>query len=97
MLMTAKMMLDYLDMEDQGARLEKAIGEVLSEGKVLTYDVLRDFRHDPNWEKNAASTIEMAAAVGQKLNPAFTGKRLEEAKAKAKEMCDPAKIVGFED
>jgi isocitrate/isopropylmalate dehydrogenase len=97
MLLTAKMMLDYLDMEDQGRRLEKAIGEVLVEGKVLTYDVLRDFRHDPNWEKNAASTIDMAAAIGQKLNPAFTGKRLEEAKARAKKMCDPAKTIGFED
>jgi isocitrate/isopropylmalate dehydrogenase len=97
MLLTAKMMLDYLDMEDQGARLEKAIGEVLVENKVLTYDVLRDFRHDPDWEKNAASTIDMAAAIGQKLNPAFTGKRLEEAKARAKKMCDPAKTVGFED
>ncbi len=97
MLLTAKMMLDYLDMEDQGRRLEKAIGEVLVENKVLTYDVLRDFRHDPDWEKNAASTIDMAAAVGQKLNPAFTGKRLEEAKARAKKMCDPAKTIGFED
>ncbi len=96
-LLTAKMMLDYLGLEDQGARLEKAIGEVLVEGKVLTYDVLRDFRHDPDWEKNAASTIEMAAAVGQKLNPQFTGKRLEEAKAKVKAMCDWTKTVGYED
>ena len=96
-LLTAKMMLEYLDLNEAAAKLEKAVGEVLVEGKVLTYDVWRDFLNDPDWEKKAASTIDMATAIAQKINPAFTGARLEAAKAKAKEMCDWTKPVGFED
>ena len=97
-LMTSKMMLEYLGLDEQAAKIEKAIGEVLVENKpgTLTYDVLRDFRGDPNWEKNAASTIEMAAAIAAKIDPSFTGSKLEAAKAKVKDMCDPKKIVGFE-
>ena len=97
MLLTAKMMLEYLGLDADAAKIEKAIGEVLVEGKVLTYDVWRDFRNDPDWEKKAASTIDMATAIAQKINPAFTGARLEAAKAKAKEMCDWTKPVGFDD
>ena len=52
---------------------------------------------DPDWEKKAASTIDMATAIAQKINPSLTGARLEAAKAKAKEMCDWTKPVGFED
>ncbi len=96
-LLTAKMMLEYLGLDADAAKIEKAIGEVLVEGKVLTYDVWRDFRNDPDWEKKAASTIDMATAIAQKINPAFTGARLEAAKAKAKEMCDWTKPVGFDD
>ena len=98
MLMTSKMMLEYLGLDEQAAKIEKAIGEVLVENKpgTLTYDILRDFRGDPNWEKNAASTIDMAAAIAAKINPAFTGAKLEAAKAKVKDMCDPKKTVGFE-
>ena len=96
-LLTAKMMLEYLGLDADAAKIEKAIGEVLVEGKVLTYDVWRDFRNDPDWEKKAASTIDMATAIAQKINPAFTGARLEAAKAQAKEMCDWTKPVGFDD
>lgn len=98
MLLTAKMMLDYLGLDEAGAKIEKAIGDVLVENKpgTLTYDILRDFRGDPAWEKNAASTIEMASAIAQKINPSFTGEKLEKAKAKVKDMCDWNKTVGFE-
>ncbi len=96
MLLTAKMMLDYLDLTEAAEQLEKAIGEVLEEGKVVTYDVLRDFKKDPKWQENAASTIDMAAAIAQKINPGFTGKTLEDAKAWAREMCDWNKTVGFD-
>lgn len=99
MVLTAKMMLEYLGLDDAAKKIEKALGEVLVESKpgTLTYDVLRDFRGDPNWEKNAASTIDMAAAIAGKINPAFAGKVLEDAKAKVHAMCDWTRTVGFED
>jgi hypothetical protein len=62
----------------------------------LTYDILRDFRGDPDWEKNAASTIDMAAAIAAKIDPDFKGEKLEKAKAKVRGMCDWKKTVGFE-
>lgn len=96
MLLTAKMMLEYLDLDEEAAKIEKAIGEVLVEGKVVTYDVLRDFKKDPNWQDNAASTLEMAAAIAQKINPEFVGDKLEAVKAEVKEMCDWTKTVGFD-
>ncbi|GHV29391.1 3-isopropylmalate dehydrogenase [Synergistales bacterium] len=98
MLLTSKMMLEYLGLGEDGAKIEKAIGEVLVENKpgTLTYDILRDFRGDPGWEKNAASTIEMAAAIAGKINPNFKGDVLEKAKKKVRDMCDWTKTVGFE-
>jgi isocitrate/isopropylmalate dehydrogenase len=98
MLLTSKMMLEYLGLNEAGARIEDAISKVLVENKpgTLTYDILRDFRGDPDWEKNAASTIEMATAIAQKIDPSFAGEKLEKAKAKAHDMCDWTKPIGFE-
>ena len=89
MILTAKMMLEYLGLDEDAKKIEKALGEVLVESKpgTLTYDVLRDFRGDPDWEKNAASTIEMATAIAQKINPEFKGAKLEAAKEKVHKMC----------
>ena len=101
MILTCKMMLEYLGLDEAAQKIEKALGEVLVESRpgTLTYDVLRDFRGDPDWEKNAASTIDMAAAIAQKINPEFTGEKLEAAKKKVHEMCawDEASLVGFDD
>jgi isocitrate/isopropylmalate dehydrogenase len=99
MLLTAKMMLEYLGLGEEGARIEAAIGGVLTENKpgTLTYDILRDFRGDADWEKNAASTLDMATAIAQKIDPDFKGERLENAKAKVRDMCDWNKTIGFED
>jgi isocitrate/isopropylmalate dehydrogenase len=98
MLLTSKMMLEYLGLDEEGEKIEKAIGEVLVESKpgTLTYDILRDFKGDPDWEKNAASTIDMASAIARKIAPGFKGDVLEKAKAKVKNMCDWTKTVGFE-
>ena len=100
-VLTAQMMLEYLGLVDAANKIEKALGEVLVESKpgTLTYDVLRDFRGDPDWEKNAASSLDMAAAIAGKIDPAFTGARLEEAKSKVHKMCawDAASLVGFDD
>lgn len=99
MIRTAAMMLDYLGLDEAAAKIEKSLGEVLVESKpgTLTYDILRDFRGDPDWEKNAASTIDMAATIAQKVNPALVGSKLEAAKAKVHKMCawDNASLIGF--
>jgi isocitrate/isopropylmalate dehydrogenase len=98
MLLTSKMMLEYLGLNEAGAKIERAIGEVLvaNEPGTLTYDILRDFRGDPQWEANAASTIDMASEIARRINPNFKGDTLEAAKAKVKDMCDWTKLVGFE-
>ena len=39
MMLTAKLMLDWLDEQDMANRLENAIAQVIREGKVRTYDM----------------------------------------------------------
>jgi 3-isopropylmalate dehydrogenase len=56
MLLTAKMMLDYLGESDKAAALEAAIADVIKEGKVRTYDM-----------GGANSTLEIAEAVASRL------------------------------
>lgn len=99
MILTSKMMLEYLGLDEAAQKIEKALGEVLVESKpgTLTYDILRDFRGDPDWEKNAAGTIEMASAIAAKIDPAFVGAKLEAAKEKVHAMCawGEADLAGF--
>jgi isocitrate dehydrogenase (NAD+) len=61
MMLSAKMMLDYLGEKKAATRLEKAIADVIVEGKKLTYDLKAD-RSEP-----AATTSEVADAVIEKL------------------------------
>ena len=56
MLLTVKMMLDYLGEMDKGVVLEKAIAEVIAEGKIRTYDM-----------GGSNTTLEIAEAVAAKL------------------------------
>jgi Isocitrate/isopropylmalate dehydrogenase len=56
MILSAVMMLDYLDENDAARKLENALVEVLAEGKVVTGDL-----------GGSASTMEMAAEVRRKL------------------------------
>ena len=56
MLLSAKLMLDFLDEKAAGARLEAAVAAVVAEGKVRTYDM-----------GGSATTLEMAEAVARKL------------------------------
>ncbi|MGI9013395.1 MAG: isocitrate/isopropylmalate dehydrogenase family protein [Phycisphaerales bacterium] len=60
MILTAKMMLDWLGEKDDAARLESAVAEVIKEGKVGTYDV-RGRNNNPN------STTEVAQEVARKV------------------------------
>lgn len=100
-VMTSKMMLEYLGLNEAAAKIEKALGEVLlaKEPGTITYDVLRDFVGDPDWAEHAASTIDMAAAIARHIDPTFVGEKLEAAKAKVHEMCrwDDAALVGYAD
>ena len=56
MLLTTKMMLDWLGETEMAATLEKAIADVIAEGKVRTYDMGGD-----------SSTLDVARAVAEKL------------------------------
>ncbi len=54
MLLTSKMMLDWLDESDKALRLEAAVSRVIKEGKVRTYDM-----------GGKASTMEVAREVAR--------------------------------
>jgi isocitrate/isopropylmalate dehydrogenase len=56
MLLTVKLMLDWLGEVDQARRLEEAIAQVIAEGKVRTYDM-----------GGTSTTLEVAQAVAGRL------------------------------
>ena len=62
LILSGKLMLDYLGEREAGARLEAAVAEVIAEGKDVTYDMKPD-RNDPT----AVGTQEMAEAICRKL------------------------------
>ena len=55
MILSAKMMLDYLGEKDMAERLEAAVAAVIAEGQVRTYDM-----------GGSATTTEMAEAIAAK-------------------------------
>lgn len=66
MLNAAGMLLDYLGLEKYTNRMEKAMFDVLKEGKILTYDLLRD-KGVVDWETKASSTLDMAREIIKRL------------------------------
>jgi 3-isopropylmalate dehydrogenase len=56
MLLTTRLMLDWLGESDKAAALEAAIAAVIAEGKVQTYDMGGD-----------SSTLDVANAVAERL------------------------------
>jgi isocitrate dehydrogenase (NAD+) len=67
MIESACMMLDQLKEYDTAKKIRTAIANVIEEGKVRTYDMLK-MRGKPDVvEKGAASTDEMADAIIEKL------------------------------
>ena len=62
LILSAMLMLRYLKEMDAAARLEKAVADVIGEGKDVTYD-LKSNRDDPT----AVGTREMAQAICRKL------------------------------
>ncbi len=55
-ILAAKMMLDWLGLAEPADRVEKAVAQVVCEGKVRTYDM-----------GGAATTLEMAEAIAARL------------------------------
>jgi isocitrate dehydrogenase (NAD+) len=62
LILSAVLMLRYLNEKEAADRLEKAVAEVIREGKEVTYD-LKPHRDDPT----AVGTQEMADAICRKL------------------------------
>ncbi len=58
LILSGKLMLDYLGELEAGDRLEKAVAKVIAEGKDVTYD-MKPSRDDPS----AVGTQEMADAI----------------------------------
>ncbi len=67
MIESACMMLDFIDENEISSKIRKAVAEVIEEGKIRTYDMMK-MRGKPDVINNgAASTKEMAEAVIAKL------------------------------
>lgn len=67
MILSACMMLEYLDEEDKAKRIREAIGAVISEGKVRTYDMMRLVGGPDVIAKGAATTFQMIDVIIAKL------------------------------
>lgn len=62
LILSGMLMLQHLGEKDAATRLEKAVADVIKEGKDVTYDLKAD-RNDPT----AVGTKQMAAAICKKL------------------------------
>ncbi len=62
LILSGKLMLDYLGFTKEAEILERAVADVIAEGKNVTYDMKAD-RNDPS----AVGTSEMADAIIEKI------------------------------
>jgi len=67
MIESACMMLDYIDEKKISAGIRKAIAEVIAEGKVRTYDMMKMTGRPDVIHNGAASTVQMTDAIIAKL------------------------------
>lgn len=67
MIESACMMLDYIGEKSISATIRKAVAEVIREGKVRTYDMMKMTGRQNVVENGAANTFEMTDAVIEKL------------------------------
>ncbi|RLD44236.1 MAG: isocitrate/isopropylmalate dehydrogenase family protein [Bacteroidetes bacterium] len=67
MIESACMMLDYINEKEIATKIRKAVADVISEGKVRTYDMMKMSGRPDVINKGAASTVEMAEAIIAKL------------------------------
>jgi isocitrate dehydrogenase (NAD+) len=73
MILSAAMMLDHVGEYDKAARVRAAIADVVSEGKVRTYDMMRIPGGAKSIAQGAATTPQMADAILKKLESAKVG------------------------
>ncbi|HHI68743.1 MAG TPA: isocitrate/isopropylmalate dehydrogenase family protein, partial [Planctomycetes bacterium] len=67
MILSAAMLLDHVGEEEKAEAVRRAVGEVVAEGRVRTYDMLR-LRGGPDViAKGAATTEEMTQAILERL------------------------------
>ena len=64
---SACMMLDFINENEMASKIRRAVAEVISEGKVRTYDMMKMRGRADVIEHGAASTKEMADAIIAKL------------------------------
>ncbi len=67
MVESACAMLDFIEEKEISAKIRKAVAEVIEEGKVRTYDMMKMSGRPDVIEKGAASTQQMADAIIAKL------------------------------
>jgi 3-isopropylmalate dehydrogenase len=67
MVLSACMMLDHIREAEKSARIQRAVAEVVLEGKVKTYDMMKLPGKPDVFEKGAADTHGMAEAIIRKL------------------------------
>jgi isocitrate dehydrogenase (NAD+) len=67
MVMSACMMLDHIGENEISAKIQRAVAEVVAEGKVRAYDMLKMTGSPEVISKGAASTKQMAQAIIDKL------------------------------
>ncbi len=67
MVEAAVMMLEYIDEKQIAAKIRKAVADVIAEGKVRTYDMMKMSGNAEVVNKGAASTKQMADAIIAKL------------------------------
>ncbi len=67
MIESACMMLDYIDENKISSKIRKAVAEIIAEGKVRTYDMMKMTGRPEVIDKGAASTQQMADAIIAKL------------------------------
>jgi 3-isopropylmalate dehydrogenase len=67
MILSAAMMLDQVGEQSKADRIRKAIADVVKEGKVRTYDMMRFSGGPKAISQGAASTVKMTDAILEKL------------------------------
>ena len=67
MVLSAVMMLEHIGEMEIAGRISKAVAEVISEGKVKTYDMMKLSGNPDVFSKGAATTQQMGDAIISKL------------------------------
>ncbi len=67
MIESACMMLDYINRKDISSRIRKAVSDVIEDGTVRTYDMMKMHGRPEVLDNGAASTIQMTDAIIARL------------------------------